>query len=252
MLVDGRSAPIVWRACFDPHISRALVTYDNPSGTLSISDFELAGMIAHKDVLAHAHDIREQTIWLAGDNRAAISWSDKGSSMSVAARAYLLRYNALHQRHYRYLSRHHYIPGPVNAMADAASRRWDLSDSDFLTHFNTVYPQDISWTLHPLANATKSALTGALCKTRRRHGFLGSAPPAPTPVGNYGSSSAPALISAPIDWAATPSPSYSFLHNAIAPKRSHPAASLSALAQWRTPYERWDGRTPGWGPRTLV
>jgi hypothetical protein len=57
--VDGHTASIVWRERFEPRISRALVTLDNPSGTLSISDLELAGMIAHKDVLAQASDVRE-------------------------------------------------------------------------------------------------------------------------------------------------------------------------------------------------
>jgi hypothetical protein len=250
--VDGHTAPIVWRERFEPRISRALVTLDNPSGTLSISDLELAGMIAHKDVLAQASDVRERTIWLAGDNRAAVSWSTKGSSTSVAARAYLLRYNALHQRHHRYLARHHYIPGPVNAMADAASRRWDLSDTDFLTFFQHSFPQALSWHLHRLPSATNSALTGALCKKRRLDGFPDSALPPPTPAGNCGSNFVPASISAHIAWPETPSHSCSSLHSVIEPDRLRPAATLSALGQWRTPYERWVRRTPGWGPLTLV
>ena len=96
-----------------------------------------------------------------------------------------------------YRTRHHYIPGPVNAMADAASCRWDLSDSNFLTYLQTLYPQAISRKLHGLENATSSALTGVLCKKRHHNGFLGSAPPLPTPVGNCGNSSVPALMSAP-------------------------------------------------------
>jgi hypothetical protein len=30
--------------------------------------------------------------------------------------------------------RHRHIPGLVNAMADDASRRWDLANSNLLTH----------------------------------------------------------------------------------------------------------------------
>ena len=117
---------MVWRQAFPPQriLAQALVTSRNPRDTLPISDLELTGLIAHKDILARTtSDIRERTIWLASDNRSAVSWSTKGSATSLAARAYLLQYNALHQRHYRYLSRHHYIPGPVNAMADDASCR---------------------------------------------------------------------------------------------------------------------------------
>ena len=69
----------------------------------------------------NAWDARERTIWIGSDNKAAISWSTKGSSTSLVARAYLLRYNALHQRNYRYLARQQYIPGPMNAMADDAT-----------------------------------------------------------------------------------------------------------------------------------
>jgi hypothetical protein len=189
--VDPSTPPMLWRAPFAPHVSNSLVTSDNRSGTLSISDLELAGMIAHKDVLARTHDIQERTIWIAGDNRAAVAWSNKGSSTSIAARAYLLQYNALHQRHFRYLARHHYIPGPVNAMADAASRRWDLTDATLLTYFNSTYPQATSWQLFPLGSDTSTALTGALCKKRQHDAFQNSAAPRPVQRGIYGRISAP-------------------------------------------------------------
>ncbi|KAI2489281.1 hypothetical protein MHU86_25315 [Fragilaria crotonensis] len=119
--LDPQSPPIVWRMAFPSHVADALITAEHPQGTLSISDLELTALIAHKDILAHARDIAERTLWMASDNRAAVSWSDKGASTSWGARAYLLRYNALHQRHHRYVTRHHYVPGPVNVMADDAS-----------------------------------------------------------------------------------------------------------------------------------
>jgi hypothetical protein len=122
--------------------SSDMVSDRNPRGSLSISDLELTAIIAHKEILVHDGDVRERTIWIASNNQAAASWSTKGSSTSVAARAYLLHYNALHQRCHRYLARHHYIPGPVNAMADDASRRWDLGDTQLLAHFNNLYLQE--------------------------------------------------------------------------------------------------------------
>lgn len=42
--------PIVWRTPFPLPIQSALVTSDNRAGTLSISDLELAGTIAHKHI----------------------------------------------------------------------------------------------------------------------------------------------------------------------------------------------------------
>ena len=119
---DPTIAPIIWRQPFPDKIVQTLITADHRSGTVSISDLELAGIIAHKDVVAHAIDTRERTIWIASDNRAAVSWSTKGSATSITARAYLLQFNALHQRHHRFVARHHYIPGAVNAMSDDASR----------------------------------------------------------------------------------------------------------------------------------
>jgi hypothetical protein len=250
--VDPHTPPMVWRAPFAPHVSSSLVTSANRAGTLSISDLELAGMIAHKDVLARTHDIRERTIWIAGDNRAAVAWSERGSSTSLAARAYLLQYNALHQRHFRYLARHHYIPGPVNAMADTASRRWDLSDAQLLTHFHSIYPQATSWQLFPLASDTNTALTGALCRRRQHDAFRNSAAPRPAPRGTSGCVSAPTSTSLPHASDPTPCAFSNCLHTDTAPDRSLPAVTLSALGQWRTPYERWARCTPGWGPRTLV
>jgi len=249
---DTSEAPLVWRSKFPSRVSDALITADNPHGSISISDLELAAMIAQKDIVAHACDVRERTLWLAGDNRAAIAWSNKGSATSDATRAYLLQYNALHQRYHRYLARHHYIPGPVNAMADDASRRWDLSDDEFLTHFDQSYPQATSWRLFPLPIATNSALTGALFKKRQHNGFLDNAALPPPPRGPCGASSALTSgltlnTSAPTRFAYCSS-----LHSATAPERLLPAATLSALGQWRTPYEQWVRRMQQWGPLTLV
>ena len=230
-------APVVWRAPFPVSVSSTLVTSDNPTGQVSISDCELAGIIAHKDVATTCLDVRERTLWIASDNRAAVAWSTKGSSTSITARAYLLQYNALHQRQHRYIARHHYIPGPVNAMADDASWRWDLTDTELLTHFNTHYPQAVSWNLK-----------------RRHDGCLTSATPTPPRLGVCGNTSAPPSTFTPRLSAEhrTPCLDSSFLLSNTAPARSLPAVTLSALGQWRTPYERLARRMPGWGPLTLA
>ena len=236
-------------------ISQVLVTSDNPRGSLSISDLELAAIIAHGDIIAQARDVRERTLWVASDNRAAVSWSTKGSSTSLlAARAYLLRLKALHQRHHGYLAQHHYIPGPVNAMADDAIRLWTLFDSELLiSHFNSHYPQAHSWHVHPLTSAMSASVIGALCRKRRPIELLTSATPPLPPAGTSGLTSVAASNSIPSPWAlATLSRSCSFSPSATAPEPLQSAATLSALAQWRTPYERWARRMPGWGPLTLA
>ena len=96
--------PILWRSEFPPAVQRMLVTSDNRAGSVSISDLELAGTIAHKQIITQAISVAERPFWLRGDNRASIScWASKGSATSNTARAYLLRLHALHQRFHRYV-----------------------------------------------------------------------------------------------------------------------------------------------------
>ena len=247
--------PIVWRSPFPEAIQSQLVTADNHTGSVSISDLELAGTIAHKHILADAlPSIAERPIWLAGDNRASLSWATKGSSTSTAARAYLLRLNALHQRHFRYVPEHAFIAGKANAMADDASRRWDLSDSQLLTHFNSSFSQSTSWTLHTLPNAMRSAVTGSLLRRRSLPVTLQIAnPPRPVP-GKPGNVSAPPWDAARtcLTSPGTPCPCLCSSLTAIAPAPLLPATAPSGLVQWRKPSAKWRRRSPGWGPLTLA
>jgi hypothetical protein len=92
----------------------------------------------------------------------------EGSATSTAARSYLLRYNALHQRRHRYVATHSHIAGSSNVMADDASRRWDLTDAKLLSQFDLLYSQALPWQMRPLPSSTNSDLIGALFKQRRR------------------------------------------------------------------------------------
>ena len=96
----GRLRALLWRGRFAQATSEALVSYSNPKGTINNSELELAGTIAHHDVLAHAVDIRECTIHNSHDNTAAVYWQRKGSTTTTGPTAYLLRLQALHERCY--------------------------------------------------------------------------------------------------------------------------------------------------------
>ena len=248
------NAPIVWRQLFPATVRTALITASSRAGSLSISDLELAATIAHKDILTQTRSVQERTIWTASDNKAAVSWATKGSSTTASARAYLLRLNALHQRHHRYVPRAHFIPGAVNSMADDASRLWHLGDNELLTHFNLHYPQPTSWTLQRLTPAMASALTGALFKQPHVPASLCSAASPLIPLSASGrpfvkiSASHPASQTAP----RTESLFYNCSPSATVLAPLPPAVAPCDLAQWRTPYAVWDRRSPGWGPRTLV
>ena len=253
--LDASALPIVWLQRFPAHIAGNLVTVSHRSGTLSISDLELTGMIAHENILAQARDVTERTIWLASDNQAAaVSWSGKGSATSLAARAYLLRYNALHQRHHRYVARHHYLLGPVNVMADESCRLWYLSDDNLLTHFNTThYSQANSWRMLTLPPGTNTALIGAVCKRRPPAGSLANELLMVPPPGPTGRPCVPVLASTPTAWAPRTQSLFSnSMDSATATALSLPVVDPSGLGQWKMPYERWARRTPGWGPWTLV
>ena len=251
--LSPHAAPLVWRTPFPDAIRASLVTADCRHGSVSISDLELAATVAHKAVLASTRHVHERTIWLHGDNRAAISWATKGASSTSTARAYLLRLNSLLQRTHRYHSRHHYIPGSLNAMADDASRLWHLSDQALLTHFNRFYPQTASWQLCHLPPDLTRAVTGALSRRRYVPASLRTAAPPRTPPGASGRPFAIASATTP-DCLQSRIPSLfsNSLPTAIERASLPPAASLSALARWRTPYERWARRSPGWGPLTLA
>ena len=244
--------PTLWRVAFPATVHSALVTADNPYGTISISDLELTALIAHKDVLAQNTAVAEHTLWLATDNMAALSWSSKGSSTSFGPRAYLLRLNSLHQRQFRYVPTHSHIAGTANVMADAASRLWHLSDSELLTHFNTHYPQAFPWRIWTLLPSTNSALIGALFCSRPKGVYRPSALPPPLVPGSCGSIFAPASELTPITSPPIRCRFSKSLPSASAPDPSLPADTLSALAQWRIPSVRWARRTPGWGPWTLA
>ena len=46
-------APVVWRVQWPDDIRQQVVSFDNPSGTLTNSDLEMAGMVLHYLVLEH-------------------------------------------------------------------------------------------------------------------------------------------------------------------------------------------------------
>ena len=247
--------PIVWRAPFPPAIQAQLTTSENRTGSLSISDLELAGTLAHKHVLAIAlPSIAERPIWLAGDNRASLAWATKGSSTSTAARAYLLRLNALHQRHYRYVPQHSFIAGKANVMADDASRRWDLTDSALIAHFNSLYPQNTSWTMQTLPDEMRYAAIGSLSRRRWIPATLRIAKHPPRVPGASGNVSAlPSVVDPTCSTSlATLSRCSCSLPKGTALAPLSPATDPCALAQWKMPSGKWHRRSPGWGPLTLA
>ena len=247
----GSAHPIIWRATFPPDIVASLVSSANPSGSVTNSDLELAGGILQHDCAAACFDIRERTILSRTDNTAALWWQRKGSATSISAPAHLLRLQAMHQRHHRYVPRHDFVPGVENDIADLPSRSSHLSDAELLTHYDTFFPQNLPWRMWQPPAGTTSSIASALRRTMWRKGSLLRAPPPPTRTGPSGTPSVSAWPSTPyLSRTATQCPSSTPSHESTARGGSVPVVPRYAPARWRTPSDQLGRRSRHWGPAT--
>ena len=241
----------VWRDTFPASVTEHLVSETNPTGQITNSDLELAATVGHHDVVAHTVNVTEATIGTLHDNTPAVYWNRKGSASTTGPAAYLLRLQALHARHYSYVATHDFIPGHLNRMADDASRLSSYSDTAFLHHFDSFFPQPRPWVLCTLRSETRSALISALLRQRSDPGLWSSDPQLPPANGTAGWHSVP-----PTPWipgspkGTTLFRTSKFSQLGTAMDASHPAANPYDLQQLRTPFEMSDRLTKPWGPTT--
>jgi hypothetical protein len=249
----GQLHPLLWRAPFPRAVQQAIVSSNNPTGSLTNSDLELAGTIAQHDVLVHHVDCRERTIHTLTDNTPALAWQQKGSTTTTGVPAYLLRLQALHQRHYRYLPRLAHIKGDHNVMADDCSRLWHLSDGALLTHFASCYPQSAAWQLCHLRPSMHSSLISALHRKRPSPASLLDTVIGAIKPGTFGPVSvALSAKTPPFVTSQTPSISSKSSPPVSATAASRPVASPSDMQRCLPRSVMWARRFPIWGPRTLV
>jgi hypothetical protein len=102
-LPNGQVQPLLWRSKFDDDVRRQLVTFSNLTGTVTNSDLELAASVAQHEVLVQKVDVRESTIHNLTDNLDTMYWQRKGATSTTGPASRLLRLQALHQRHHRYV-----------------------------------------------------------------------------------------------------------------------------------------------------
>jgi hypothetical protein len=69
-LPGGR--PYLWRKAFPHKVASQLVTADNPTGSVSINDLELAATVAQSDVLCQLVDVSGRTTHTVHDNMATV------------------------------------------------------------------------------------------------------------------------------------------------------------------------------------
>jgi hypothetical protein len=152
---------LVWRAPFPEAVQKRLVSFENPTGTVTNSDLELVATITHHHVLEAAGLPTAGRVLTP-----SVAWQTEGSTTTTAVTADLLRHGALHQRKLGHVPRYEYLKGVRNVMANDASRLWTLSDKKFLTYFNAHYPQTRSWQLHHLQQPVHSELISLLCRKK--------------------------------------------------------------------------------------
>jgi hypothetical protein len=68
-----RLPPLLWRHVLSPTVTQEVVSWNNPSGKLTNSDLEQAGLVCHPDILTQQYDVRERTICALSDNTPAVS-----------------------------------------------------------------------------------------------------------------------------------------------------------------------------------
>ena len=245
--------PVLWRARFPKAVQESLVSTSNPAGTLTNSDLELAGAIAHDDILATAlPDTPHVSTCTFSDNTPAVAWKGKGSTTTTGAAAYLLQLSALHRRHFCYRNDLNHISGDNNAMADDCSRLWQLSDSKLISYFNSRYPQTVSWTMHHLRPEMLSALICALHRKRSPPESFLPEIKRQNALGASGYRSALPSMSTPSfrRWP-TLSRYYRPLVSAGEMDASRPANSRTRLALLKMRSDLLVRSFPAWGPKTL-
>ena len=244
--------PLVWRAPLPAHLQQRLISDANPRGTITNSDLELAGTVLQDHLWVTTTDCRERTVHTCCDNTPAVAWRSKGSVSTNGPAAYLLRLASLQQRHHRHVPRLSYIPGPQNTLADMASRRFDLNDSQLLAALDHLAPQTKPWRMQHPTPAMLSCVISALQSKRPEPTWGPIVPVPPTRSGGtagsrlYPTSGSPTHCS-PVSL--TKSPFSASLHNASAMADSAGVAGLSELRTFVTRYYTSRRRSPNWGPR---
>lgn len=148
-------APIVWQFEWPDEIKKELITADNPSGTITINDLELAGMLLGWLILELSPaELRYAHVGTFCDNTSAVSWATKGQTSKSIPAARLLRFLFIRQRIRQTSSLVPlHLSGDLNIMADVSSRafkngKYFLANTTLLAYFNKHFPlpQGKSWT----------------------------------------------------------------------------------------------------------
>ncbi len=146
--------PVVWHLEWPEDIRNQLISKDNPNGTITINDLEMAGVLLHWLVLEQlvpSSSLRHTHIAIFCDNKSTVHWTYKLNSKASIIAQHLLRALGLRQHKHRASPLAcASIAGINNTMADVASRSFtnpNFKNKPFLTTFAALFPlpQNASW-----------------------------------------------------------------------------------------------------------
>ena len=167
--------PTVFRMEWPKEVRDQLQTDDNPGGTITNSDLEMAGLVLIWLVIEFVvKNLRHKHVLLLSDNSPSVGWMDRmASKRSTPAakflRALAYRINAMQACPITPL----HIPGVHNRIADIPSRSfgykhaWNFrDDKEFLTFFNKTFPlpNQQSWTVCQISSEIKLKCVRTLVK----------------------------------------------------------------------------------------
>ena len=144
----GLLNPIVWRLQWPEDITNSIVSDQNPDGSITINDLELAGVLLAwlvLEVISPLH-LKFAPIGIRCDNASTVAWASKLNCTSSLIAGHLLKALAtrLHVHQAAPLLTVG-IPGIENTMADVASRSfidttYTKSNKSFLQTFSDQFP----------------------------------------------------------------------------------------------------------------
>jgi hypothetical protein len=161
----------VWRRQWPADITNRLVSTSNPTGDITNSDLEMAGVLLTWLVLEQIaqQSLKFSHVGIFCDNTPSVAWANRLTSSKSIIAGHLLRALALRQHlHQTSPLLTISIAGEANTMADVASRsfrdqRFTSTNTSFCTKFNQIFPlQSNCWREFHLSDKLFSRVTSCL------------------------------------------------------------------------------------------
>ena len=154
--------PTVFRLQWPEDITRNIISDDNPSGTLTNSDLEMAGLLMLWLVMEDVCNVTDAHVALFSDNSPTVHWVQRLAAKHSEVAMQLIRALALRLQLAKAspLTPMH-IAGVNNSLTDIPSRSfgsdvaWHCkTDNDLLTLFNSTFPlpTQASWNVYHISS----------------------------------------------------------------------------------------------------